>query len=266
MQTLNTVRQSVRHLSIHLSILINELVVHLILKQVLNDSSSFFFNSLIHLTLCSVFIYYAQQKFVMTLTLADQLIKITDRVKLQQQKELIFKLKCRLNRGETFNWRRKHKLSRFLEEQCKSRRDTKQKRFIISILTLIQKELKNFSIYWDQRLIQNIFLQRLEVHFLLNNDTEFNCSRHRFSALALSQFTVRCIRIVIAYCNLKLWLKDVYTELKLHLKENFCASFKRNCRHFQHNFLTMMCKNNNVFIFSVTFCSIIALIIILRKM
>ena len=109
-----------------------------------DDLSLFFLNSLIHLTLYSVFICYAQQKFVVTLTLADQLIRIINRVELQQWEKPVSELECRLNRGRTFDWRRKHKLSRFLKEWCKGRKDTEQKRFIISILILNWEELKNF--------------------------------------------------------------------------------------------------------------------------
>ena len=199
------------------------------------------------------------------LTLADQLIEIISRVKLWQWEEPASELKHRFDEGETFNWRRKHELSRFLE-QHKSRRDAEQKRFIISILVLSWEELKDSSTCQSWRLIQNIFLWRLEVHFLLNNDAEFNCSRHRFSALALSEFTVRCIKIVVTYCDLKLWLDDAYTGLEFHLRGNFCTSFERNCRHLQHSFLVMICRDSNVFIFSITFCSIVTLIIILKRM
>ena len=170
----------------------------------LDDLSLFLFNNLIHLTLHSVFVYHVWQKFVVMLTLTDQLIEIISRVKLQQWEESISELKHKLDESRTFNWRRKHKLSRFLKEWCESRKDTEQKRFIVSILTLSQKELKNFSICWDWRLIWNIFLWRLKVHFLLNDNVRFNCSRYEFSALALSEFTVRCIRIIVAYCDLEL--------------------------------------------------------------
>ena len=135
-----------RHFSICLLISVNKLVTHLTLKQVLNDSSLFFFNSLIHLTLHSAFIYHVQQKFIMTLMLMSWLIRTADRVRLQQWREAVFKLKHRLNRDRMFNWRKKHKLSRFLKGWYKDRRDTEQKRFIISILTLSQKELKDFLI------------------------------------------------------------------------------------------------------------------------
>ena len=231
----------------------------------LDNSSLFLLNSLIYFTLYSAFIYHAWQKFIVTLTLTNWLIRIISRVKLQQWKESVFKLKCRLNRGRIFNWRRKHKLSRFLKRQCKDRRDTEQKRFIASLFTLSQKEFENFSIYWDQRLIQNIFLWMLNICLFFNYSAEFNCSKNRFSALTLSEFTVRCIRIIVTYCNLKLQLDDVYMRLKFYLKRNFYVSFKRNCRHLQHSFLTIMCRNSNIFIFSVIFCSIITLIIILRK-
>ena len=70
-QTLNTVEQSVRYLSIHLLILINKLVMHLIFEQVLNNLSLFLLNSLIHLMLCSALICHVQQKFVVMLSLAD---------------------------------------------------------------------------------------------------------------------------------------------------------------------------------------------------
>ena len=143
MQTLNTVKQSVRYLLIHLFVLINKLVVHLIFKQALDDLSLFLLNSLIHLILHSAFIYHAWWEFIVMLTFVSQLIKITDRVRLWQWEELISELKCRLNRDKMFNWRRKHKLSKFLKEQCESRRDTERERFIVSILALNQKELKN---------------------------------------------------------------------------------------------------------------------------
>ena len=231
----------------------------------LNNLSLFFSNDLIHFTLYSVFVYYVWQKFVVTLTLTDWLIEIISRVRLWQWRESVSELKHSLSKSEMFDWRRKQELSRLFKEWCKSRKNAEQKRFIISILTLIQKELKNFSIYWDQWLIWNIFLWELKVHFLLNDSAEFNCSKNKFSALTLSKFTVRCIRIVVVYCDLKLWLNDAYMRLKFCLKRDFYASFKRNCRHLQHSFLTTIYRNDNVFIFSVAFCSIITLIIILRK-
>ena len=87
--------------------------------------------------LYSAFVYHAQQKFVVMLTLADWLIEITDRVKLWQWEEFTSELKCRLSRGKTFNWKRKQELSKLLKEQYKSRKDAEQKKFIISILILI---------------------------------------------------------------------------------------------------------------------------------